>query len=94
QNGAFFFTFVGHMTDDMTSLDNLSLARSNYDLIAYEYVYDDPNAYTTVRYYYYDSTNQAVEISEEEYQALVPGDGAQSLEGTMSTDYFLEALGV
>lgn len=94
QNGAFFFTFVGHMTDDMTSLDNLSLARSNYDLIAYEYVYDDPNAYTTVRYYYYDSNNQAVEISEEEYQALVPGDGAQSLEGTMSVDYFLEALGV
>ena len=94
QNGAFFFTFVGHMTDDMTSLDNLSLARSNYDLIAYEYVYDDPNAYTTVRYYYYDSNNQAVEISEEEYQALVPGDGAQSLEGKMSVDYFLEALGV
>ena len=94
QNGAFFFTFVGHMTDDMMSLDNLSLARSNFDLIAYEYVYDDPNAYTTVRYYYYDSNNQAVEISEAEYQALIPGENAQPLEGTMSADYFLEALGV
>ena len=94
QNGAFFFTFVGHMTDDMMSLDNLSLARSNFDLIAYEYVYDDPNAYTTVRYYYYDSNNQAVEISEADYQALIPGENAQPLEGTMSADYFLEALGV
>lgn len=94
QNGAFFFTFVGHMTDDMMSLDNLSLAKSNFDLQQYDYVYDDPNAYTTVRYYYYDADNQAVEISESEYLDLIPEGGGQSLTGTMSVDYFLEALGV
>ena len=93
QMGGYFSLFIGHMTDDMMSLDNLSLARANFDMIQYEYVYDDPNAYNVVKYYYFDSNNQPVEISESEYLDLIPGDSGLSLTGTMSVDYFLEALG-
>ena len=95
ENGGWFGTYIGHMTDDLMSLDNLSLVKSNYDMLQYGSVYEDPNAYSTVRYYYFDPvTNQKVEISEEEYYSYLPDETVQPLKGTMSTDYFLEALGV
>ena len=95
ENGGWTGTYIGHMTDDLMSLDNLSLVKSNYDMLQYGSVYEDPNAYSTVRYYYFDPvTSQKVEISEEEYYSYLPDETVQPLKGTMSTDYFLEALGV
>ncbi|MBO4637257.1 MAG: sigma-70 family RNA polymerase sigma factor [Clostridiales bacterium] len=96
ENGGFFFTFIGHMTDDLRSIEHITLIRANFDMLQYEHAFLDPNAFNgTVRYYYCDpSFDDKVEITEEEFYSLTPGDEAKPLVGNMTVENFLEAVSV